>query len=423
MGGGGEHTSGDLFLAFATGNSGLPAAADAEAPRAVRRVDARGRVTSPRSSTRWSTRPRRPILDALLARRDDGRLRRRCRRHAALASREPLAETPSSATASRPAAARRGRRDAARPKRSGYDRFGIWDSPALFREPWVDARRSVARDHERIALGTWVTNRLAAPGVTAACAATVDDLAPGPRLHRHRSRRHRRLALRARHRDARASWRRTSSPSFAAPETGSASGRATSSQLQWAGARRIPIVMAAHASRSLRLAGRIADGVVIGLGVSADVVARLAGATRGRGARSRSRRSTTSTSGSPVSGGSTRSPAERAPMEPGRRPPSPSTSRDSGVEDKFIPDEHRRPRCSRSGRRYDLIATAIRTKNRRLSTSSSPIGSASATTCEPASCSRAHRPRSRLRSAPRWTAGAATSTARSTPTSPSIESA
>ena len=60
----------------------------------------------------------------------------------------------------------------------GYDRFGVWDSPALFREPWVTLA-SVARDTERIRLGTWVTNPLARhPLVTAAAAATLDDLAP-----------------------------------------------------------------------------------------------------------------------------------------------------------------------------------------------------------------------------------------------------
>jgi 5,10-methylenetetrahydromethanopterin reductase len=61
----------------------------------------------------------------------------------------------------------------------GYERFGVWDSPALFREPWTTLA-SVARDTERIRLGTWVTNPLSRhPLVTAACAATVDDLAPG----------------------------------------------------------------------------------------------------------------------------------------------------------------------------------------------------------------------------------------------------
>jgi len=153
----------------------------------------------------------------------------------------------------------------------GYDRCGIWDSPALFREPWVTLG-SVARDTERISLGTWVTNALTRhPAVTAACAATVDDLAPGrvyvgigaggtgvwhfglgtaklAELEAYV------LAVRSLLRTGAADW----------------NGHALS--MQWAGPREVPIVMAAHAPRSLRLAGRIADGVVIGLGISPEVV-------------------------------------------------------------------------------------------------------------------------------------------------------
>lgn len=35
----------------------------------------------------------------------------------------------------------------------GYDRFGVWDSPALFREPWTTLA-SVARDTKQIRLAT-----------------------------------------------------------------------------------------------------------------------------------------------------------------------------------------------------------------------------------------------------------------------------
>jgi 5,10-methylenetetrahydromethanopterin reductase len=160
----------------------------------------------------------------------------------------------------------------ARAEALGYDRFGVWDSPALFRDPWVTLA-STARDTHRIRLGTWVTNPLSRhPLVTAACAATVDDLAPG-RVYIgvgaggtgvwHLGMRTAKLvdleayvlALRG------------------LLDTGSAVWRGHSLTMPWAGPRRVPIVMAAHASRSLRLAGRIADGVVIGLGISPDVVA------------------------------------------------------------------------------------------------------------------------------------------------------
>jgi 5,10-methylenetetrahydromethanopterin reductase len=154
----------------------------------------------------------------------------------------------------------------------GYDRFGVWDSPALFREPWVTLA-SVARDTERIRLGTWVTNPLARhPLVTAAAAATLDDLAPertyvgigaGGTGVWHLGIGTARLA------DLEAYVRAVRS----LLETGSAVWEGRALSIDWAGPRRVPLIMAAHASRSLRLAGRIADGVVIGLGISPDVVA------------------------------------------------------------------------------------------------------------------------------------------------------
>ena len=61
----------------------------------------------------------------------------------------------------------------------GYSRVGVWDSPALFREPWVTLA-SVARDTTTMRVGTWVTNPISRhPVVTAASLATLADLAPG----------------------------------------------------------------------------------------------------------------------------------------------------------------------------------------------------------------------------------------------------
>jgi 5,10-methylenetetrahydromethanopterin reductase len=153
----------------------------------------------------------------------------------------------------------------------GYDRCGIWDSPALFREPWVTLG-SVARDTERISLGTWVTNALTRhPAVTAACAATVDDLALG-RVY---------IGIGA---GGTGVWHYGLGTAKLAEleayvlavrsllRTGAADWNGHSLSMQWAGPRDVPIVMAAHAPRSLRLAGRIADGVVIGLGISPEVV-------------------------------------------------------------------------------------------------------------------------------------------------------
>lgn len=154
----------------------------------------------------------------------------------------------------------------------GYDRFGVWDSPALFREPWLTLA-SVARDTERIGLGTWVTNPLSRhPLVTASAAATLDDLAPG-RVY---------IGIGA---GGTGVWHLGIPTAKLAEleayvsavrgllDTGSAVWHGKPLTMAWAGPRRVPIVVAAHASRSLRLAGRIADGVVIGLGMSPEVVA------------------------------------------------------------------------------------------------------------------------------------------------------
>src|SRR5437773_358098 len=154
----------------------------------------------------------------------------------------------------------------------GYDRFGTWDSPALFREPWTTLA-SVARDTRRIRLGTWVTNPLSRhPLVTAASAATVDDLAPDRTY----------IGIGA---GGTGVWNLGMETARLADleayietvrrllDRGHSVWRGKPLSLPWAGPRKIPIIMAAHASRSLLLAGRIADGVVIGLGISPDVIA------------------------------------------------------------------------------------------------------------------------------------------------------
>jgi 5,10-methylenetetrahydromethanopterin reductase len=153
----------------------------------------------------------------------------------------------------------------------GYDRVGIWDSPALFREPWTTLA-SVARDTERIRIGTWVTNPLSRhPLVTAAAAATLDDLAPG-RVY---------IGIGA---GGTGVWHLGMATAKLAEleayvlavrgllERGAADWNGHALTLPWAGPRRIPIIIGAHASGSLRLAGRVGDGVVIGLGISPEVV-------------------------------------------------------------------------------------------------------------------------------------------------------
>jgi 5,10-methylenetetrahydromethanopterin reductase len=161
-------------------------------------------------------------------------------------------------------------REAAEAEQMGYDRIGIWDSPALFREPWVTLA-TVARETEALSLGTWVTNPLSRhPVVTASAAATLDELAPG-RVY---------LGIGA---GGTGVWHLGLGSAKLAEledyvlavrallEDGRALYRTREGRLDWA-LRRIPIIVSAHGPQSLRLAGRVGDGVVVGLGVTPEVV-------------------------------------------------------------------------------------------------------------------------------------------------------
>jgi len=135
-------------------------------------------------------------------------------------------------------------------------------------------------------------------------------------------------------------------------EHGSADWRGHALTLPWAGPRGIPIVLGAHASGSLRLAGRIGDGVVIGLGISPDVVSAsldlLATGARERG-RSAEELEVWFTSFWWVD------------EEPGKARADGAWSAtafalhfaDSGVENKFIPQELKAP-LREIGEAYDL---------------------------------------------------------------------
>ncbi len=169
----------------------------------------------------------------------------------------------------------------------GFDRIGIWDSPALHREPWV-VLGAVAAASTRVRLGPWVTNPSTRhPVVTASAIATLDDLAPGRAILAIGSGDSgvyplgQRAALLAHLEDYVRTVRRLL-------EDGAADWGGERVTLSWAH-RQVPIWMAAHGERSLQLAARIADGVVVGLGVSPEVVTGcldLLDAAAGEGARS-----------------------------------------------------------------------------------------------------------------------------------------
>jgi 5,10-methylenetetrahydromethanopterin reductase len=162
-------------------------------------------------------------------------------------------------------------REAALAQSMGFARMGVWDSPALFREPWVTLA-AVATATQTLRLGTWVTNPVTRdPLVTASAAASLEDLAPG-RVY---------LGIGTGGTGVWHAGRATCSLDVLEAcigtvrgllERGEATHDGRRSLLPWAH-RRIPIIMAAHGPRSLRLAGRVADGVIVGLGVTPEVIA------------------------------------------------------------------------------------------------------------------------------------------------------
>jgi 5,10-methylenetetrahydromethanopterin reductase len=162
--------------------------------------------------------------------------------------------------------------EAAEAEAMGYDRIGVWDSPALFREPWVTLG-AMALTTESVRLGTWVTNPLSRhPVVTASAAATVEDLAPG-RVY---------IGIGA---GGTGVWhlgletaRLVDLEEYVLTvrgllEHGEAEYRGDTVRLPWAAGRRIPIVVSGHGPQALRTAGRVGDGVIVGLGVTPEVVA------------------------------------------------------------------------------------------------------------------------------------------------------
>lgn len=164
-------------------------------------------------------------------------------------------------------------RAAVRAEEMGYERVGVWDSPALYREPWITLA-AIAGATERIAIGTWVTNPLTRhPVVTASAAATLDDLAPG------------RVVLGIGTGDSGVyGLAGTAAPlaylaeyvtavrSLLADGTARWQGRQLT--LPWGSGRRVPVIVAAHGARALRVAAEVGDGAVLGLGVDPVTVRR-----------------------------------------------------------------------------------------------------------------------------------------------------
>ncbi|EPD69477.1 LLM class flavin-dependent oxidoreductase [Streptomyces sp. HGB0020] len=153
----------------------------------------------------------------------------------------------------------------------GFDRIGLWDSPLGHREVWMTLG-AVAAKTEKLRLGPWVTNGITRhPVVTAAAAATLDDIAPG------------RVILGVGSGDSGVYNLAGVGSKLADLEefvvavrglltTGRAEWRGQSLAIDWPGERDVKIFVSAHGPKATRLAGRIGDGVIVGSGVSPEAI-------------------------------------------------------------------------------------------------------------------------------------------------------
>jgi 5,10-methylenetetrahydromethanopterin reductase len=158
----------------------------------------------------------------------------------------------------------------------GYARVGIGDSPRLYREPWM-VLGAIAANTSHVPIAIWVTNPATRhPLITACAAATLDEMAPG------------RVSIGIGSGDSGITGAGRRPASIAQLRAyvvavrdllrrGEATYDGTIARLSWplsVPRHRIPIYLAGHGEQAIRLAGEIADGVTLGLGISPDAVDR-----------------------------------------------------------------------------------------------------------------------------------------------------
>src|SRR5688572_5197791 len=169
---------------------------------------------------------------------------------------------------------------------TGFDWLGVADSQSVFHELYV-ALTLAALNTSRVRLGPLVTNPLTRHlVVTASAMASIDELARG------------RAVLGIGSGDS-AIYTLGAPPATGAglEEASDTLGRLTAGEAikpqarTWhvhRTSRRVPIYLAAEGPRTLELAGRVADGVIVGLGLTPEVIA-LSLAAIERGARAAGR--------------------------------------------------------------------------------------------------------------------------------------
>jgi 5,10-methylenetetrahydromethanopterin reductase len=169
---------------------------------------------------------------------------------------------------------------------NGFEWLGVADSQSVFRELYV-ALTLAALNTRRIRLGPLVTNPLTRhPVVTASAIASVDELSGGRAVLGLGSGDSAIYTIGAP--PATVAGLEDSVVTLGRLTAGEAVARAGRTWRVHRSTRRVPIYLAAEGPRTLELAGRVADGVIVGLGLTPEVIA-LSLAAIERGARAAGR--------------------------------------------------------------------------------------------------------------------------------------
>jgi 5,10-methylenetetrahydromethanopterin reductase len=170
---------------------------------------------------------------------------------------------------------------------TGFDLLGVADSQSVFRELYV-ALAVAARETSRIRLGPLVTNPLTRHlVVTASAISSVDELSRGRAILGLGSGDSAIFTLGAP--PATLAGLEDAVVTLGRLTEGAALDRSGRRWQVHRSTRRVPIYLAAEGPRTLELAGRVADGVIVGLGLTPEVI-QLSLAAIERGARAAGRR-------------------------------------------------------------------------------------------------------------------------------------
>jgi len=169
---------------------------------------------------------------------------------------------------------------------SGFDLLGVADSQSVFREMYV-ALTLAALNTSRVRLGPLVTNPLTRHlVVTASAVSSVDEVSGGRAILGLGSGDSAIYTLGAP--PATVAGLEEAIDTLRSLTSGEAVRRAGRIWQVHRARRRVPIYLAAEGPRTLELAGRVADGVIVGLGLTPEVIA-LSLAAIERGARAAGR--------------------------------------------------------------------------------------------------------------------------------------